>query len=416
MAELKYWIWLNELGLNPFQAKQLLDHFGSPQNIYFTDTSDIKQLQGLSRNDMMALSNKSLDRVYRIEDDMLAIKGRIITQQDAEYPARLRNIPDPPVVLYVRGRLPAVDDEAVVAMAGTRNDTPYGQFATAKIAAEIIRHGGVVASGLARGIDTAAAKGALHEGGPVIGVLGCGVERVYPTENAPLFEDVLQNGALISEYPPGTEPKGIHFPRRNRIITGLSIALVVAEIPTSKSGAMISVNHAIEQGREVFAIPANIDARTSAGTNALIADEGIRAVLSGFGVLRDYIGQYPRIKTPEDLAEAEQAKKTIHRPSFQPIRPVKTGPPTPRKPVDTSPPVISVDITAKSQGRTAEEQAILAHLSNEPLHVDELIQKTGFPAPKVSVALITLGIDDYVKEHPGKRYSFGDKIYDQRSK
>jgi len=231
VAELKYWIWMNELGLNPYQARQVLEYFGGPKEVFFAEREAFAAIPGLHAKDVNLLSNKEISAVYRIQDDMQALGGRILTQQDAEYPQRLRDIPDAPLVLYVRGRLPVVDDEAAVVIAGTRECSAYGIAAAVRIAGEITRHGGLVVSGLARGVDAAAAKGALRQGGAVIGVLGCGVERVYPAENADLFEEVLENGALVSEYPPGTEPKGQNFPRRNRIMTGLSLALVAVEIP-----------------------------------------------------------------------------------------------------------------------------------------------------------------------------------------
>ncbi|MCL2564017.1 MAG: DNA-protecting protein DprA, partial [Oscillospiraceae bacterium] len=217
MAELKYWIWMNELGLNPYVARQILEFFGGPKEVFFAERDAFLEVPGLGERELVALTNKELKHVYRIGNDMQALGGRILTQQDADYPQRLRNVGDAPLVLYVRGRLPVVDDEATVVIAGTRKCSPYGLTAAARIAGEVTRHGGVVVSGLAAGVDAAAAQGALREGGPVIGVLGCGVERVYPAENVALFEAVLENGAIVSEYPPGAEPARHNFPRRNRI-------------------------------------------------------------------------------------------------------------------------------------------------------------------------------------------------------
>ncbi|MCL2368408.1 MAG: DNA-protecting protein DprA, partial [Oscillospiraceae bacterium] len=203
MAELRYWVWMNELGLNPVVVHRVIAHLGGPKEAFFAERDDFARVPNLSRKDLDMLSNKQLKHVYRIQDDMQAMGGRILTHQDAEYPQRLRDVVDSPLVLYVRGRLPVVDDEAVIGIVGTRGCTPYGMKAAAKIAGEITRHGGLVVTGLAAGIDGAAAEGALREGGPVIGVLGTGVERVYPPAHKALFDAVLENGALVSEYPPG---------------------------------------------------------------------------------------------------------------------------------------------------------------------------------------------------------------------
>ncbi|MCL2569142.1 MAG: DNA-processing protein DprA [Oscillospiraceae bacterium] len=407
MAELKYWIWMNELGINPVYARQVLDHFGGPQEVFFAEREDFKGIPGLGRQDVDALANKRVDHVYRIQDDMQALGGRILTQQDAEYPQRLRNIADAPLALYVRGRLPVVDDEAAVVIAGTRKCSPYGLSAAARIAGEITRHGGLVVSGLALGVDAAAAKGALREGGPVIGVLGCGLERVYPAENVALFEAVLENGAIVSEYPPGMEPLPRNFPRRNRIMTGLSLALVAVEIPDEKSGVMHSVNHAIEQGRDVFMVPANIDAPTSQASNALIAD-GFQSASSGWQVLRDYAKQFPKLR------EEIKPERRVERPVPDMAVAKETPQHSTKKVVDKGNKEVYIDLEEILKDRSEAERAVLRCLGEEPVHVDAIIAETGLPVQKVSVCLTTLGIGDYIREHPGKRYSLHPKIKRQR--
>jgi len=404
MAELKYWVWMNELGINPYLARRALEHFGSPKAAFFAERDDFAKVPGLERQEIEALSDKDLSRVYRIGDDMQALGGRILTQQDAEYPQRLLNIADAPLVLYVRGRLPVVDDEAAVVIAGTRRCSPYGLIAAAQIAGEVTRHGGLVVSGLALGVDAAAAEGALRAGGPVIGVLGCGIERVYPAENVALFEAVLEQGAIVSEYPPGTEPAGHHFPRRNRIMTGLSVALIAVEIPTEKSGVMHSVRHAIDQGREVFVVPANIDAPTSQASNALLAEEGFRAASRGWHVLRDYERQFPKISQEactENGTEGPQIRVVAGAPKVR--RPTK-------KVIDKAPKEVYIDLEEVRKDRSEAEQTVLACLSQEPIHVDEIIAACALPVQKVNVCLTTLGIADYIREHPGKRYSLSPQI------
>ena len=411
MAELKYWVWLNELGINPTLARRVLEYFGTPQEVYFAERADLADVPDLRPVEINALSNKELSSVYRICEDMQALGGRILTQQDAEYPQRLQNIVDAPVVLYVRGRLPVVDDEAVVAIAGTRDCSPYGRVAAARIAGEVTRHGGLVVSGLARGVDAAAAEGALREGGPVIGVVGTGLERVYPPENVALFEAVLENGAIVSEYSPGTEIQGRNFPRRNRIMTGLSLALVVVEIPTEKSGTMRSVDHAIEQGRDIFVVPANIDSPTSQASNALLA-EGFQAASAGWQVLREYARQFPKIR--QEVREERQVERPPLRALTQNPPPLKRSQDSAKKVVDKGGKEGYIDLSEVLSGRSEAEQAVLVCLGAEPLHVDEIIARSLLPVQKVSVCLTTLGISGYIREHPGKRYSLDPKIRSSR--
>jgi len=403
MAELKYWIWLNELGINPVQTDRVLDYFGGPMEVFFAERADFEKMPNAFQSfELEALTNQSLDRVYKIQDEMQALGGRILTQQDAEYPQRLRDIDDAPFVLYVRGRLPVVDDEAAVVIAGTRKCSPYGYIAAKQIAGEVTRHGGLVVSGLAAGIDTAAAEGALREGGSVIGVLGCGLERGYPAENVAVFEEVLESGAIVSEYPPGTEPVGRHFPRRNRIMTGLSLALVAVEIPTGKSGTMHSVNHAIDQGRDVFVVPANIDSPSSVASNALIAD-GFQAASTGWHVLRDYASRYAHVVSPEMLvAKLKPAGRETERPA--PVQSKSKA--SAKKVIDKAKKEdYIIDLKETLKHRSEAEQTVAALLDYEPKHVDEIIGACDLPVQKVNVCLTTLEIAGIIRAHPGKRYS-----------
>lgn len=196
--------------------------------------------------------------------------------QDAAYPGRLKNIYDPPCLLYVKGRLPVFDEELAVAVVGTRDCTPYGVACAEKLGYGLTCGGAVVVSGLAKGIDAAATRGALRAGGVTVGVVGNGLDIRYPYESGYLYEDVAAAGALLSEYPPGARPAKAHFPARNRILSGLSAATLVVEAP-ERSGALITAGTAMEQGREVFAVPGPIDAPASAGCNRLIQD-GARAL------------------------------------------------------------------------------------------------------------------------------------------
>ena len=401
MAELKYWIWMNELGINPYLANRVIAYLGGPKEAYFAEGDKFSQIPGLGYREVEALSSKDLRHVYRIQDDMQALGGRILTWQDAEYPQRLRDIDDAPLVLYLRGKMPVVDDEAAIAIVGTRKCSPYGERAARRIAGDIARHGGLVVTGLAKGIDAAAAEGALREGGQVIGVLGCGPERIYPPENKGLFEEVLENGALLSEYPPGTDPVGHHFPRRNRIITGLSLALVVLEIPSEKSGAMRSVNHAVEQGRDVFVIPSNIDAPASIASNALI-DEGFQSASNGWRILRDYTRKFPRLSESPKAVPKENPEGSLEKEAAPAVKKERSSA---KKVVDKGEKEVYIDLKEAMSKRSPEEQAVIQALGEEPAHIDDIIAACKLPPQTVNACLTTLAIAGYIRDHAGKRYS-----------
>ena len=297
MSMLKYWLWLAQCrGLTNQTRLALLEHFLTPEAVYYADPGEVLLTDGMTREQAEALENKDLREADRILGDCDRLNLRILTLGDAEYPVRLRSIYDPPCVLYLRGRLPAMDEEAAVAVVGTRAATPYGLRSAEQMGYGLAAAGAVVVTGLARGIDSAAAQGALRAGGPVVGVLGCGIDVIYPRENRWLYEDVSAAGALISEYPPGTEPSARHFPVRNRIMSGLSVAVLVVEAPPH-SGALITAGAALEQGRDVFAIPGQIDAEGSWGCNRLIR-EGAGLAAEPWDILREYAELFPgKLKT-----------------------------------------------------------------------------------------------------------------------
>ena len=265
MSALKYWLWLTELpGLTNQTRLALLRHFPTPEDVYYADPEEVLLTEGITREQAKLLEDKDCSGADRILADCQQLDLDLLTIQDAGYPNRLRNIYDPPCLLYVRGRLPAFDDEASIAVVGTRDCTPYGVSVAEKFGYGLAAGGALVVSGLARGIDSAALRGALRAGGRTAAVLGNGLDVVYPKENRYLYEDVAAAGALISEYPPGTEPSRGHFPVRNRILSGLCAATLVVEAP-ERSGALITAGTALEQGRDVFAVPGPIDAPASAG-------------------------------------------------------------------------------------------------------------------------------------------------------
>ena len=387
MSALKYWLWLTELpGLTNQTRLALLRHFPTPEDVYYADPEEVLLTEDITREQAKLLEDKDCAGADRILADCQRLDLDLLTIQDAGYPNRLRNIYDPPCLLYVRGRLPAFDDEASIAVVGTRDCTPYGVSCAEKLGYGLAAGGAVVVSGLARGVDSAALRGALRAGGTVTAVLGNGLDVVYPPENQYLYEDVAAAGALISEYPPGTPPEAKHFPVRNRIMSGLCLGTLVVEAP-ERSGALITAGTALEQGRDVFAVPGPIDAPASVGCNRLIRD-GAGLVSDAWDILGEYEPRFP------DKLRREGARETPAVLGYQARQ--KTEP----KPV---PP--SVSLSHNDYSLTDDQICLLRALTEEPMLVDDLIELTDIPTRRVLSALTVLEIEHLVTQHSGKRYA-----------
>lgn len=386
---LKYWVWLCELpGLTNQSRLALLRHFGTPEDVFCAVPEEILLTPGLSREQAALLEDHDLSAADRILADCQRLNLDILTIQDAEYPSRLKNIYDPPCLLYVKGRLPVVDEEAAVAVVGTRvkTCTPYGIASAEKLSFGLASCGAVVVSGLASGIDSAAARGALRGGGRVIGVLGNGLDVIYPPENRYLYEDVAAAGALLSEYPPGSEPEGRHFPVRNRILSGLSVAVLVVEAP-ERSGALITAETALEQGRDVFAVPGPIDSKASVGCNRLLRD-GAGTVTEAWDLLREYEHRFPDKLHPEGVRR----------------HPVVLGYQA-RQQAAAKPVPPSLSLSHNDLSLTDDQIKLLKVLTEEPQLVDDLIECTGIPTRRVLSALTVLELEHLVEQHSGKRYT-----------
>ena len=383
---LKYWLWLTNLtGLQNQTRLALLRHFGSPEDIYYADEGEILLTEDITRQQAKLLKNHDLSAAERILADCQRLDQRILTIQDAAYPNRLRNIYDPPCLLYWRGKMPVLDEEAAIAVVGTRTCTPYGEVCAEKLGYGLASGGAVVVSGLAAGIDGAAARGALRAGGTVVGVAGCGLDVRYPYENRYLYEDVAAAGILLSEYPPGASADGWHFPVRNRILSGLSIAALVVEAP-EKSGALITANAAMEQGRDVFAVPGPIDAPASLGCNRLI-QEGAGLVIDARDILECYEARFP------EKLRLKEARKEPASLGYQALE-------------KTEPKEVPPSVRLLDMGLTDDQIALLRVLSDEePALVDDLIELTGIPTRRVLSALTMLELDKLVRQHSGKRYT-----------
>lgn len=393
MSALKFWVWLTEQNRLGGPARQaLLEHFGSPEEVYYAEPGDLLQVEGITADQAQALENKSLDRAQSILEECARKDIFLLTAQDALYPQRLKNIYDPPLLLYGRGSMPLFDEEAAVAVVGTRSCSPYGIRTAERFGFEMSKQGGLVVSGLARGIDAASQLGALRAGGLTAAVLGCGVDVVYPPENDRLYEDVAASGVLLSEYPPGAEPFGWHFPARNRILSGLCLATLVVEAP-EKSGALITAATALEQGRDVFAIPGPLDAEGSVGCNRLIRD-GAGLATESWDILREYQSRYPHKLHPDGEKLPPLPKKSE---IFYPERSKKP------KVALSGLPVINVRRNA--EGLTDDQIKVLRILDDkEPMLTDDIALRANVPVRRILSAVTMLEIDGYTRQEGLRKF------------
>ena len=408
MSNLKHWIWLTlRKGLAGQNARRVLEHFGTPELAYAADEEAYRMVGGLADSVIRSLMNKSLDQADVVLGDCDRYGIQLLTLQDSTYPERLRAIAQPPMVLYWKGRQFAFDNEAAIGMVGSRQATPYGTQAAAKLSADLTRKGALVVTGMAQGIDASAVRGALKVGGPVISVLAGGIDRVYPRNHQNLYEDVAAVGALISEYPPGTDHRGEHFPVRNRIISGLSVGVIAVESARA-SGTLLTVNHAIEQDREVFAVPGPIDAPMSEGTNRLIQEGCAKLIMEADDVLCEFVDKFPGklrlgrgASLPPETAEQRLAG-TAGQPDQGEPRKAKEKPPE----EDT----VYLRWADCKDKLTDDQREVLLALDGGAVQTDDLVERTQIPARRVLSALTVLQIQGYVAEESGKRFRAAVKL------
>jgi len=337
------------------KVRALLDFFGDLERAWTADASALRQA-GLDRRALSNLLKTRAKLDLDAELEKLARQNvKVLTWQDPAYPSRLFQIPDPPAVLYVRGQI-APEDEWAIAVVGTRRASAYGKMATQRLVTDLAINCLTIVSGLARGIDGEAHRAALEHSGRTIAVLGCGLDLIYPPEHRNLAREIVERGALVSEYPLGTRPEASNFPPRNRIISGLSLGVLVVEAG-SKSGALITADYAADQGRDVFAVPGNLFVPNSTGTNRLIQD-GAKLVTSSQDILEEL-----------NLTMAVQQSE------------VRTVVP-----------------------ESETEAQLLQHLSLEPVHVDELALQTQLPIATVTSNLALMELKGMVRQMGGMNY------------
>lgn len=378
----RYWVWFSlQKEINLREKRKLLEQFPDPEELH---------RQGVLPNGKQL--NTDLLEAEQVVNTCSRKGIHILTMGDSLYPAGLRKIPDPPVILYCKGILPDLESHPVIGVVGTRRATDYGISVTERISREIVRGGGRIVSGGAAGIDTAALWASLREGVSAVAVLGCGVDITYPTTNRKLFMEIEQNGCLLSEYPPGTQPTRWTFPARNRIISGLSHGTLVIEAPVG-SGALITARDAAKHGRPVFAVPGNIDMPTCAGSNQLLR-EGAQPVLSGEDILQFYAARYPKSVRYTHKEKPDNAER-IKRESVS----------LPKKVIDNPAPKPYIELAEPVQELSEAENKLLSCITTRPEAVDAILSRVDISPPEALALLTNLSLQGLIINHPGRLIS-----------
>jgi DNA processing protein len=351
-----YKIWLSLItGIGPRKHAALLGEFESAEEVYGASYEELAAVPGVSEaNAEVIIKSRDLSAARRVLEESEKRRIRIMTLTDGDYPELLKQIHDPPAVLYIRGSLPD-DNLKKAGIIGSRHCSDYGRAITRELSRKLAENNIVVVSGMARGIDSDAHRGAIEAGGLTVAVLGCGPDICYPPENLELMKQISLHGCLLSEYPPGAKPEAGYFPARNRIISGLSHVLVVTEA-ARRSGTLITVNQALEQGREVMAVPGNINSRLSDGPNELIRD--------GAGIVTSYqdILHILNINTNEHVQQ--------------------------NNPADLAP----------------DEKVVYDCMAFQPESFENIVDKCGLSAQTVNYILTMLELKGYLLKMPGQRY------------
>jgi DNA processing protein len=364
MTELESLVALNMIeGIGPIIITRLVESFGSARKALSAQRRELLQVEGIGPEltDRIRGWKETTDvagELQKIENG----RFKIISMSNPSYPNCLKEIYDPPPLLYVKGELREEDNHAI-AIVGARRCSHYGRMCAERLAAQLARLGCTVVSGLARGIDTAAHRGALGAKGRTIAVLGSGLDRIYPAENKALVEEIAASGAVLSEFPLGTLPQKKHFPLRNRLISGLSIGVVVVEA-ARRSGSLITAAQALEQGRSVFAVPGRIDSYASKGTHALIKD-GAKLVESVEDICEEFAYLFPG---------------------------------------DERPPAVAGTASRPQPRLSRDEEIVLSQLSSRERPIDEITRECGLPPSVVSATLLSLEVKHLIEQLPGKMF------------
>jgi DNA processing protein len=358
--DLHCWLALRSVrGVGNTTFKRLIEALGSPEKVLASGIPELLKVEGVGRSLADNIVRFKPDKKIIDEIDQIERLGiSVVTLNNSAYPERLKKIYDPPPILYIKGEIKK-EDENAIAIVGARNATTYGRTVTERLSSELVSYGYTIVSGMARGVDTFAHQGAMTAGGRTIAVLGSGIDIIYPPDNRELAGKIAKNGAIISEFQLGTPPERINFPKRNRIISGISAGVLVIEA-SNDSGSLITANAALEQGREVFAIPGNINSRNSSGTNGLIK-KGAKLVENIDDILEELLPQLARREVGM-LNKEERCNLS------------------------------------------GEEELICKLILYEPRHIDEITFGSGLPSSRVSTILLGLELKGAVRQLDGNLY------------
>jgi DNA processing protein len=350
-ADVRFLVGLSLLpGIGPARLVRLMERFKDPERAWHATAGEFTAV-GVDAKALPPLLERRRTLDLNAEMTRLERLGvRVLTIFDDDYPLRLKELYTAPVILYVRGELTQADEQSV-GVVGTRGPTVYGKELAARIVPQLVGVGLTIVSGLARGIDTIAHAGALRAGGRTVAVLGCGIDVVYPAENRSLFARIPEHGAIITEYPLGAKPDAFNFPARNRIISGLTLGTIIMEAQ-ERSGALITADYALEQNREVFAFPGRATDKGSAGCNRLIRE-----------------GRAKLVTSTEDIMAELDLTTAVHQLEIKAVIPAND-----------------------------EEGRLLALLSHEPIHIDDLSRQTALPAPTVASTLMMLELKGSIRQ------------------
>lgn len=416
MEHILYWLWLTlKNGMTPLRAEMLVRHFGTVENIY--NAPDCSEVEGLDAGIALELRDKRLTKALGTYKRVRELGADVIPIDSPDYPEVLRNIPKSPYVLYIRGSVPDWDRLFTVGVVGTRRCSDYGKTVTRDICANLVENGAVIVSGMAVGIDSAAAWAALDAGGKTIAVLGSGIDVIYPKSNASLYGEICKNGCIISEYPPGSEPSRWKFPQRNRIIAALSCGVLVTEAAEG-SGSLITAREALNIGRRLYAVPGEFFHESYYGDTTVIQRKA-RLINRAEDILED-LGGIPSGSGWSGLRNTSDAKPSdimIAADAYRHEDGAELNEPKPNRADRTAQ---AKQNNENKRGRTADtektysaakigglsdfEKQILGALRENEASTDELARTLNVPVFRLNAALTMLELGSFVKRLPGNRF------------
>lgn len=402
MDSMLKWVWLTTLnGMCSEKITSLLDRFDSIDDIYSAKESDYKDIPLIKKHDIVQLCNKNFTKAEEAILRTQICGGYIIDFDSEKYPQSLKRLVYPPYVLYVKGNFDFSTERVYVGVVGTRDCTEYGQAVTSKLCSDFASSGITVVSGMALGVDSIGATAALRMGAETIAVLGCGIDMPYPPSNADLMENIINHGAVISEYPPMSQPLRTHFPERNRIIAALCDCIVVTEAPT-RSGALITAKYAYEMGIKIYSVPGNVFMPNSIGTNLLIK-AGAEPILNSKDLIEEFELRLRSVKKPLPGQNfiREKLKNEIRQADKKTEKIQITDNSTHQEGIEN----ISIEDERFSMLSENEKKLIKLLIENNKMSVDELIRASGLTTKEVNSTLPLLEIGGFVKKYAGNYYS-----------